>query len=77
MSKWIPCKERLPEKDGKYLCFYDFKEGTNDYLVLYYVTRSDWLENGWHKLNDVFDRITDWSADMVAWMPLPEPYTED
>lgn len=68
-SRWISCKEKLPEYDGYYLVTYE-KEFVPDHVdevnhyktvgVLYYSKRHRWI------------CIPD---DMVyAWQPLPEPY---
>ena len=82
-SKWIPVSERLPEEDGQYLCLYDFGDDFFDYQVLTYYAADVPVDEfggailfakGWHNLNDLLDKETDWTVDMVAWMPLPEPY---
>ena len=57
---WIPVSERLPE-NGNYLV----TMADNDCKDVRY------LEISW------FNPITKWSlgnTDVVAWMPLPEPY---
>ena len=57
---WIPCSERLPEKDGNYIV-------TDD-------------SGGMRCVNEcLFIKCVDgsayWSlANVIAWMPLPEPY---
>ena len=63
MNKWIPCKERMPKKNGSYIvsgvwesgkkmvgeCEYDVKDG-------------------------YFDAC--WNFSVLAWMTLPKPYEE-
>jgi len=66
-SRWIPVSERLPEEDGAYVV---------SVIRNRPIRFPDWetrdvyecvySEAGWHTANDV-----------VAWMPLPEPYKED
>lgn len=61
--KWIPVSERLPEKNGEYLVT-EIDPITCERLtdIAYH---GDFIctNNGFHKANDV-----------VAWMPLPEPW---
>jgi hypothetical protein len=73
-NTWIPCSERLPEEpkenpvfDGKYLEVYlvTTKYGSNEQDKVY-PFRAFWnginFTDGWRIL------------DVIAWMPLPEPY---
>lgn len=75
-TQWIPCSERLPEEpkenpvfDGKYLEVYlvTTKYGSNEQDKVY-PFRACWnginFTDGWRIL------------DVIAWMPLPEPYKE-
>lgn len=74
---WIPCSERIPEEpkenpvfDGKSLELYlvTTKYGSSDQDKVY-PFRAFWnginFTDGWRIL------------DVIAWMPLPEPYKED
>lgn len=74
--KWIPCSERIPEEpkenlvfDGKCLEVYlvTTKYGSSDQDKVY-PFRAFWnginFTDGWQIL------------DVIAWMPLPEPYKE-
>ena len=64
LSRWIPCSERLPEKNGNYLVNYESSDGTT--TLRYEVVDHygpDWL----HKTR---------CNKAVAWVPLPEPYEE-
>ena len=75
-NTWIPCSERMPEEpkenpvfDGKYLEVYlvTTKYGSNEQDKVY-PFRAFWnginFTDGWNIL------------DVIAWMPLPEPYKE-
>ena len=60
VMRWIPCKNRIPEKDGNYIV-------TDD-------------SGGMKCVHECFfikchDGSASWSlANVIAWMPLPEPY---
>ena len=78
VPQWIPCSERSPEKEGRYLCFWDFGDGYIDYKVLFYMTeKGELFDKGWNDIGDMLNRLVDWSDSMKAWMPLPEPYKGD
>ena len=65
--RWIPVTERLPKKDGQYLCNYHFGKyrGMTFTSVLdYYATDS--VPHFQHTLGDTTMKVT-------HWMPLPEP----
>ena len=75
-TQWIPCSERIPEEpkenlvfDGKCLEVYlvTTKYGSSDQDKVY-PFRAFWnginFTDGWGIL------------DVIAWMPLPEPYKE-
>ena len=92
VGEWIPCSERLPEKDGEYLVWYDCDYSTENpseddqrgYMIVYFDT--DVGENGefgcWR---DIYDNYTlgfvdsEWiqCETVVAWCELPEPYKGD
>ena len=66
-QKWIPCSEQLPGFGEDVIlsingyCNVGYLVPTNDEM------QYNWYYSGWyHPLNDV-----------DAWMPLPDPYTED
>ena len=81
---WIPCSERLPEKNGDYLCC---SSGmaiitcgfAND---IYKVDEWDFCDyKGKSKKRGFYDYDSEYGYyevdDVVAWMPLPEPYKGD
>jgi len=74
-QKWIPCSERLPEKDDVYLVYAPYYSGgsssskENHKGVMFSKHKNGkWsIEHGYHKRPNC----------VIAWMPLPEPYKED
>jgi len=67
-GKWIPAKERLPEKNGTYLVYVrdeSYCDKTNDYMSFVYFSR----------FTGEFTTPSKWYK-VLAWMPCPEPYKE-
>lgn len=65
-QKWIPCSERLPEKDGRYqVTRYD------------YVANTEFIDILWYEENLWWNRHSTGDYAVTAWMPLPEPYKEE
>lgn len=78
-AEWIPCSERLPKEDGKYLVFY---EGT---II------GSWIEIMWYGEPEMpnvdvsgkhfYRSDSEWGDiiydEVLAWMPLPKPYREE
>ena len=61
-SKWIPCSERLPDKAGFYVVTKRQRSGEIQVaLGSYRPLFNEWSGNGNFK-------------DVLAWLPLPEPY---
>ena len=70
-QRWIPCSERLPKADeynGDVAKYYLVQNEYGDMLVARY-THSDYWEQI-YQLKPISDEI-------VAWMPLPEPYNAE
>lgn len=79
MTEWISVKERLPEKQGRYLCCYNFQFGGGEYIA---------IQNFAPNLEEVdeYDFCGDREAGffdsseygyfrrdgVTYWMPLPE-----
>ena len=71
--QWIPCDERLPEKDDYKSCIecldgavWYFTENGTMGLGYYYKSTKEWSTTD--------DLKTD--GKVIAWMPLPKPYKE-
>ena len=60
-QEWIPCEERLPKRQGYYIC--TCKDGSKNKRT----TTIKW-SNGWQQSG----ARAYWKV--IAWMPLPEPY---
>lgn len=59
VNQWIPCSERLPDKDGIYLVTHrKFGKLEVTWNIFYGGEHASWL----------------WNDEIIAWMPLPEPY---
>jgi hypothetical protein len=60
---WIPCSERLPEKEVVYIITVHY----NDRIFITFDNFCSY-KHGWKE----------WSnQEVLAWMPLPEPYREE
>lgn len=65
-SKWIPCSERLPDEGKRYLV-----------TRFDYVTDTPFLDLLWYEKGIWWNRHYTGDYAVIAWMPLPEPYTAD
>ena len=63
-QRWIPCNDRLPEGDTRVLCCTLNKKGVPNIVLGYYIPESGCWACGMN-------------SNVVAWMPLPEPYEEE
>ena len=61
---WIPCSERLPEKNGIYFVSY---EDADTWLL-------EWFNGKWFVYPS--NPAREETETITAWMPLPEPYKE-
>ncbi len=85
-GKWTPCSERLPELTihenepfiGEWddsepvLIYHKDNKYEYSYLIAQYTNGLGNNEVGWTEMEGANDVI-----DVVAWMPLPEPYREE
>lgn len=79
-NRWIPCSERLPEPDKEVLISYRYREGEGDtnhtyidittYGYMYFGGRMVNGEKYWRPPFEYFST----NYEVIAWMPLPEPY---
>ena len=79
-QQWIPCSERLPEEDTEVLISYRYKEGEGDtdhvniditsYGTVCFGGREIHTLKEWRQPFDYFHA----NYEVIAWMPLPEPY---
>jgi hypothetical protein len=63
-NRWIPCSERLPEKDGRYITTNMYEGEKEEVFDLWYEDGNWFIDAG----EDETIRT------VIAWMPLPEPY---
>lgn len=78
--RWIPVTEQLPEEDKEVLISYRYKEGEGDTSHIDIdITSYGQMYFGGQKIG----RVKHWRApfeyfesnyEVIAWMPLPEPY---
>lgn len=67
VDEWIPCSERLPKEDefvGNVCKYYLIQDEYGDMHVAHLSSR------GW----ETIESVKALGCDVVAWMPLPEPY---
>ena len=67
-QQWIPCSERLPEGIGQVII------QTNGGAIheVFYKGKNDYGHEVWMRLGGGIY----WDDEVIAWMPLPEPYKE-
>ena len=70
LAKWIPVGERLPEKNGRYICNYHF--GNNRDMTFTQVLDYYAIDTAPH-----FQHTLDGIMKVTHWMPLPEPPEEE
>ena len=76
-QKWIPCSERLPEENGRYLVTRGLNTCGSVWNRVYISNYSDLMglkkEKIWWSGN-VGKSDFEKHDDVLAWIPLPEPY---
>lgn len=70
---WIPCSERLPKTNGVYQITRQVTYGGKAYGII----NASYFDgqDTWHDDNRV-NHGREYLNDVIAWMPLPEPYKE-
>lgn len=69
---WIPCSERLPEEYGEYICTMENGQVEECGFV---PEKQKGLIAGWSTCEADGHKFLR-NKDVLAWMPLPEPYSE-
>lgn len=70
VQQWIPCSEKMPEKPFGCLVTIKYESPfTNEELVQILPETVGWHDGTWNDRDG--EPITE---DVIAWMPLPEPY---
>ena len=64
-KEWIPCSERLPEKGETVIA-----------CTLNGTFAGQYHDEGWYRENMFFYDSEILVKDVVAWQPLPEPYSD-
>lgn len=80
VNQWIPVEDRLPEKDGQYLCcsvylkqqYYEVLNFAKNLQEVDDYEFSGMKRPGFYHLDNEWGNIED--ADVVSWMLLPAPY---
>ncbi len=81
--RWIPVKFRpLTEEEQEeypYYCYIADCPMPNDGEEILVTTTHGYVNKDISYIDDGFylDSGYDWKTDVIAWMPLPEPYKED
>ena len=76
-QKWIPVSERLPSESGRYLVAYPlFTRGNNWLNIMHFGKPSmpniEVKGKCWYMPDDEYGDVV--YDDVLAWMPLPDPY---
>ena len=70
---WIPCSKALPQKNGVYVVTRNISDG----FECRNITDACYFDGAdtWHDDTRV-NHSREYLTDVLAWMPLPEPYKE-
>lgn len=73
--QWIPCSERLPEDDVYVLLTVRIMDDSYNHVPFILTGCISWNQQCWWCAHD--DDCKDANIDVMAWMPLPEPWRGD
>jgi hypothetical protein len=73
INNWIPCSERLPEEYGEYICTMENGQVQECGFV---PEKQKGLITGWSTCEADGHKFLR-NKDVLAWMQLPEPYSEE
>lgn len=62
---WIPCSERLPKRNGEYMCTQEIYSLSNGKILGRSVEMIEFYNGEWKRARNL---------KVVAWKPKPEPY---
>jgi hypothetical protein len=71
-TRWIPVSERLPDTDDEFLCWYKYYHWSKEKVLPEYGLGC-YLQNTQAWCGEVAQGK---DVEVIAWMPLPEPYKE-
>lgn len=88
MSKWIPCEERLPEDIRPVIVTWKNNDPKSYYQYIvgkHFIGTAHYHKDKWYWYSSVTEDLLaeygkcdteefDEAIEVVAWMPLPEPY---
>ena len=76
MSEWTSVKDKLPDKDGDYLCCWGERKRISIYSFAKNLLKVDKYDFGRKKRAGFYDYDSEWGygemCDITHWMPLPE-----
>lgn len=81
-AEWIPCSDRLPSEDGRYLVTYPLFVLKNKWVdALWYgkpcMPNRKVKGKCWYRADNEWGDVVYDDSEILAWMPLPKPYRED